>query len=286
MAVREPEPTERTKRVLFGTATCCGFPSCPEPLIYQYDGLLTINVDVAHIRSGVARGPRYVHGYDRVREFENVLLLCHKHHRLVDDHPGHFSIEMLEDWKEKQIASAGTPVTDELVIALRQQITDLATTLDALTTHRRGTSVRLLCGRGSSSEAVMLPLAEYQKVKFEEVVSITYLGVEVRDHAPLHLRAAGLEFGFDDLPSSVFLAPELTRRTDDQEIRLIHQNMLHSTVLRLCRSTHRLPQRFRAFASLSDESQVSSDWMPMIELPIWREGITPDDLYRWMRGLE
>ncbi|WP_190813526.1 hypothetical protein [Saccharopolyspora pogona] len=177
-------------------------------------------------------------------------------------------------------------MTDELVIALRQQITDLATTLDALTSHRRDTSVRLLCGRGNRSEAVMLPLAEYQKVKFEEAVSITYLGIEVRDHAPLHLRAAGLEFGFDDLPSAVFLEPELMHRTEDQEIRLIHQNMLRSAVLRLCRSTHRLPQRFRAFASLSDDSQVSSDWMQMIELPIWREGITTDDLHRWMRGLE
>ncbi|WP_190813524.1 HNH endonuclease [Saccharopolyspora pogona] len=90
MAVRETEPTERTKRLLFGSATHGGFSSCPEPLIYQYDGLLKINVDVAHIRSGRDDGPRYVEGYDRVRELENLLLLCRKHHRLVDDHPDDF----------------------------------------------------------------------------------------------------------------------------------------------------------------------------------------------------
>lgn len=284
MADHEPEPTERTKRLLFGSATHCGFSGCPEPLVYRYGALLTINVDVAHIRSGREDGPRFVYGYDRVREFENLLLLCRKHHRLVDDHPGDFPTEMLEDWKERQIAAAGTPVTDELVIALRQQVTDLATTLSAFTGSRRDTSVRLLCGRGSTSEAVMLPLAEYQKVKFEDVVSITYLGVEVRDHAPLHLRAAGLEFGFDDGPSAVLLAPDRMHRAEDQEIRLIHQNMLRSAVLRLGQSTHRLPQRFRAFASLSDDSQVSSDWMQMIELPIWGEGITKNDLHRWMLG--
>ncbi|WP_177226586.1 hypothetical protein [Saccharopolyspora shandongensis] len=40
---------------------------------------------------------------------------------------------------------------------------------------------------------------------------------------------------------------------------------------------------FRGFVQLSDGRQVSSEWTSMLELPIWRDGITEDDLRRLMR---
>ncbi|MFJ8954913.1 hypothetical protein ACIRJL_10215 [Streptomyces sp. NPDC102383] len=66
--------------------------------------------EVAHIRSKAPNGPRY----DSSRTddplldtFENLLLLCPKHHKIVDEHDSLYSVEELEDWKAGQIAQAG-----------------------------------------------------------------------------------------------------------------------------------------------------------------------------------
>lgn len=285
VASSEPRPTERTKRLLFGSATHCGFPGCHKKLIFRFGDLLTIVVDIAHIRSGLPAGPRHVPDYGPVREFANLLLLCSKHHRLIDDHPEDFPIGTLEDWKEAQVSEAGTPLAADLVASLRLQISELAGELGTIASPapNRNASVQLLCGRGSLSDAVMLPLANYRRVTFEDVVSIVYLGIEVRHHEPLHVRQAGLEFAFDDAPSAVYLPPELKHCGAGLEVRLIDQKELRDSMVRLARTTNRLPQRFRGFVELSDDRQVRSEWTPMLDLPIWRDDITDADLLRLAR---
>jgi hypothetical protein len=42
----------------------------------------------------------------------------------------------------------------------------------------------------------------------------------------------------------------------------------------------RLPQQFRGFVQLGDGRQVSDEWTPMRELPIWRDETTEEDIQR------
>lgn len=285
MASGKSEPSEKTKRLLFGSATRCGFPDCLEPLVLRYREIMSINAEVAHIRSDKPQGPRHVPGYQPVHAFENLLLLCGKHHKLVDDNADAFPIELLEGWKEVQIGEAGTALADDLLAALRQQVSSLTETVAALSspTPARAATVQLLAGRGSLTEAVMLPLDAYRRVTFEDVPSIVYLGVEVSDHGQLLVQRAGLEFDLGAGLPAVYLPPDIRHRGDGREVRLIDQNRLWASIMEVGKATRRLPQRFRGFVQLSDGRQISSGWTPMIEMPIWREEITEDDLQRLTR---
>ncbi|MFI5591103.1 hypothetical protein ACIA5G_39050 [Amycolatopsis sp. NPDC051758] len=250
---------------------------------------MTVTVEIAHIRSEKPRGPRHVPGYEPVHEFENLLLLCLKHHKMVDDNPDVFPIELLEEWKEIQVGQTGTTLDEDVVAALLQQVSTLSETITALTgpTPARTATVQLLAGRGGNREAAMMPLDVYRRVTFEDVPSIVYLGVEIRDHGLLRVRQAGLEFDFGGASAettAVYLLPsEIFSRNDQHEVRLVDQDRLRSSMLKLGQATARLPLRFRGFVQLDDGRQVSGPWTPMLELPIWRDEITEDDLRRLMR---
>ena len=51
MASGKSEPSEKTKRLLFGSASQCGFPHCREPVVLRFGEFMSINAEVAHIRS-------------------------------------------------------------------------------------------------------------------------------------------------------------------------------------------------------------------------------------------
>jgi len=280
MPGKKSEPSEKTKRLLFGSASRCGFPDCLEPLVRRYGDLMSINVEVAHIRSDKLRGPRHVPDYEPVHEFENLLLLCHKDHTLVDDHPDSFPIEDLERWKEVQIGQAGTALDDDLVAALRQQVSALAETVASLSgsTPPCSATVRLLAGRGTANDAAMLPLDVYRQATFENGYPTVYLGVEVSGHGQLRIHQAGLEFDFAEGAPAVYLPPEIRHRSEGRDARLIDQGQLRESMIQLAKATRRLPLRFRGFVRLDDGQQVSSAWTSMLQLPIWRDGITEDDL--------
>ncbi|MFE0023387.1 hypothetical protein [Amycolatopsis sp. NPDC059021] len=109
--------SERLIKELFGTATYCAFPGCLEKLIVLNRGMTVVNVDMAHIRSPKPLGPRYDKNYPRdlIHKAPNRLLLCKKHHPLVDTAASVYSIEELESWKRNQIADGyGSALPDEL----------------------------------------------------------------------------------------------------------------------------------------------------------------------------
>ncbi len=70
---------------------------------------LTTPRQEAHIRSSKADGPRYEAGFERVDEYDNLILLCPTHHIVVDkDNGAHFSSADLEQMKadhEADVAS-------------------------------------------------------------------------------------------------------------------------------------------------------------------------------------
>jgi hypothetical protein len=111
---------ERVIKELFGSARRCAFPHCGELLVVKDRGTTTINVDIAHIRSPKGRGPRHDGDYpaDWINDARNLLLLCMKHHRLVDlavDAASTYTIAELESWKRDQIADGyGSTLPDGL----------------------------------------------------------------------------------------------------------------------------------------------------------------------------
>ncbi|MEU7474400.1 hypothetical protein AB0A63_00345 [Lentzea sp. NPDC042327] len=101
--------TQRAIKELFGSASRCAFPACKEKIVVEDRGVVIINADIAHIRSSSRRGPRHDATYPakQVDEAQNLLLLCMKHHRLVDTSPGEpsmYTVPELESWKHAQIA--------------------------------------------------------------------------------------------------------------------------------------------------------------------------------------
>lgn len=100
---------KRVIKELFGSACRCAFPGCREKLVVEHRGVSTINVDIAHIRSSSRRGPRHDEDYppEWLDEARNLLLLCTKHHRLVDppvDAASTYTVAELESWKRDQVA--------------------------------------------------------------------------------------------------------------------------------------------------------------------------------------
>jgi hypothetical protein len=282
MASGKSRQGDQTTRLLFGSAGRCAFPGCTELLVHRYGEIMTVTVEIAHIRSDKPRGPRHV----PVHEFENLLLLCLKHHKVVDDNPDDFPIELLEEWKEIQVGQVGTDLSDDLVAALRQQVSALNETVAALTGSgpARTATVQLLAGRGDPGGAVMAPLDVYRRTTFPDVPSIPYLGVEVRGHGQLRVRQAGLEFDFGEVAPAIYLLPpEIQQRDDEHEVRLIDHDRLRASMLELGQVTGRLPLQFRGFVQLGDGRQVSGGWTQMLELPIWRDEITEEDLQRLQR---
>ncbi|MBQ0868291.1 HNH endonuclease signature motif containing protein [Streptomyces sp. RK75] len=96
--------TEKTIKLLFGTATHCAYPGCGSRLIFKDRELYTPTAQIAHIRSEKANGPRYDASYpsSRINDFENLLLLCGEHHPPVDRHESTYSVEELLQWKDRQ----------------------------------------------------------------------------------------------------------------------------------------------------------------------------------------
>ncbi|MFI5495264.1 hypothetical protein [Actinoplanes sp. NPDC051859] len=83
--------------------------------------MLTVVAEIAHIRSGSPKGPRYDPSYPSslVDEEENLLLLCGVHHKPVDDHVSAYSVDELLIWKRRQIAGPRRQLTANQVASIR-----------------------------------------------------------------------------------------------------------------------------------------------------------------------
>ena len=93
-------PSEKTVKKLFALSkNQCGFPNCGTPIVHSTG---TIVGDICHIKAQSPGGPRFDSGQteDQRHAFENLLLLCNLHHRLIDADPEKYSVELLNEIKE------------------------------------------------------------------------------------------------------------------------------------------------------------------------------------------
>ena len=89
-------PTLKTVKRLFAVSNNrCAFPACESPLV-EVTG--TITGDIAHIRASSPNGPRYDPAQcdeDR-HSFGNLMLLCGRHHTIIDTEINEYSVPTLE----------------------------------------------------------------------------------------------------------------------------------------------------------------------------------------------
>lgn len=104
--VSDFSPTPRLCKVLFGRASHCAYPECEEVLIEEHREQISVNVEIAHIRAEKPGGARYDPAFEGKRgdAEDNLLLLCTKHHKWVDDFEDDYPAEELLAWKAEQVA--------------------------------------------------------------------------------------------------------------------------------------------------------------------------------------
>jgi hypothetical protein len=118
-------PTTATIKKLFAVSgNQCAFPDCTLPLVDSDSG--TVLGEICHIKARSPDGPRYDHAQtDKERhEFENLLLLCPAHHKIVDENPDEYTVEELRKIKREHEThhAGGREPSDEVVQQLLVQL--------------------------------------------------------------------------------------------------------------------------------------------------------------------
>jgi hypothetical protein len=95
------EPTISTLKRLFAlSSNRCAFPDCASPII-ESSG--TVTGITCHINARSEGGPRY-DPKQTVRErhaFDNLILMCARHSKLIDSEPNRFTTDRLRELKAK-----------------------------------------------------------------------------------------------------------------------------------------------------------------------------------------
>lgn len=101
-SLRNYPPGVRTALIALSGGTCY-YPDCREPVVRFVSGRPIPHLEVAHIAASSDDGPRGDHRVDPADRdlFENLILLCDEHHKLVDDRKlwRQYPKEMLREWK-------------------------------------------------------------------------------------------------------------------------------------------------------------------------------------------
>lgn len=108
-------PTPSTVKQLFAfSGNQCAFPECKEVLVFEKD----VIGEICHIEAENSKGPRYntAQTDDERRAFENLILLCPKHHKIIDGDEGKYVVGILKGYKadhEKQFKESSFEVSDD-----------------------------------------------------------------------------------------------------------------------------------------------------------------------------
>lgn len=103
------QPSEQTiKRLFAQSGNRCAYPGCPQPIV---ESAGTIIGEICHINARSPGGPRYDSGQSESRRngFENLLLLCRSHHKVIDDQTDIYTAEVLREIKSVHEAAAARP---------------------------------------------------------------------------------------------------------------------------------------------------------------------------------
>ncbi|MFH1198416.1 MAG: HNH endonuclease signature motif containing protein [bacterium] len=83
----------------------CAFPNCITPMVNAQGVVLG---EICHIKAKNQNGPRFdAQQTEAMRNsYENLILLCSSHHKVIDDQPHIYSVDMLNEMKTIHEAKA------------------------------------------------------------------------------------------------------------------------------------------------------------------------------------
>src|SRR5882672_5129385 len=92
-------PSEKTVKRLFALSrNRCAFAGCSTAIVHSTG---TIVGAICHIEACGSAGPRHNPklSEEKLHAFENLLVLCNVHHKIVDDQAATFTVDLLRDMK-------------------------------------------------------------------------------------------------------------------------------------------------------------------------------------------
>lgn len=102
-------PSEKTIKRLFAlSGNICAFPGCQLPVV---ESAGTITGEICHIKASSKGGPRFdpLQSENERHDFANLILLCGRHHKVIDDQPDIYTADTLQQMKSIHEEVAGRP---------------------------------------------------------------------------------------------------------------------------------------------------------------------------------
>jgi len=99
------KPTLKTLKRLFAlSGNECAILGCSEPQIDSEHGVIV--GEAAHIKGENPGSARYDpdQSEEERRAFENLIAVCRKHHKIIDERPDSYTVELLMEYKQRHEA--------------------------------------------------------------------------------------------------------------------------------------------------------------------------------------
>lgn len=177
----------KTRKMLWGkAANRCAYDECKIELVMgenQTDDPSIVGEE-CHIVARELRGPRgdYDLQSDKRDLYNNLILLCNVHHKLVDDQPNTYSVEKLsemknvhEEWVNKSLNIDPISMKNDLIYSTYIDEWAKRANLDIWSNW---TSYLLGSGQPSIDKSVMNDLEELKEWMFTRVMPNQYTGLE------------------------------------------------------------------------------------------------------------
>ena len=110
-------PTDKVIRQLYAkSGNQCAFPGCKETLFDEGGTNLS---NICHIEAAEKGGQRYNEDSteDQRRSYDNLILLCHKHHKIIDDDAVLYPVEKLREMKRAHEIAIAKKISEQNVLS-------------------------------------------------------------------------------------------------------------------------------------------------------------------------
>lgn len=292
--------TQPTIKLLFATARTCAYPGCQVPLVFEDRDrdVRSVSVQIAHMRSPKATGPRYDPDYpkDKLNSDENLLLLCWTHHHPVDSNESKYTIEELLEWKKSQVTDAGGFIVQDSDIAGIKAT--LESSLDELV---RATQLQMTAkfvgGRLGLSDTPTVVrtdldgLSELEQRIGHLLRPGRLIGIEVVNRGPVGAEVQAVGIDVDHGPGRPgpwnygYVSNNLTEwgipaRVDGNTTRAWFdtEHRIRAFMDGLYANYGLVPRRFRAWAQVGNGDRLEDEWIARADLPIWEPDVGEADL--------